>query len=87
MKLIDEFEEAARNVKNLSSKPSTMELLKLYALYKQATEGDNNKEKPSLFNTREKYKWDSWNAEKGKSKENAMKEYIDFVYVLKEKYS
>ncbi|CCJ31037.1 unnamed protein product [Pneumocystis jirovecii] len=78
MELINEFKKAAESVKNLSSKPSDTELLKLYALYKQATEGDNNKKKPSIFNPKEKYKWDAWNEEKGKSNEDAMKEYIDF---------
>ncbi|KAG4302551.1 hypothetical protein PCANB_001166 [Pneumocystis canis] len=87
MTLVDEFEEAVKNVKMFSSKPSNSELLNLYALYKQATEGDNNKEKPGAYNIKEKYKWDSWNKQKGKFKEDAMKEYIDLVCVLREKYA
>ncbi|KAG5519712.1 hypothetical protein PMAC_001868 [Pneumocystis sp. 'macacae'] len=84
MELLNEFKKAAEDVKELSSKPSDTDLLKLYALYKQ---GDNNKEKPGLFDPKGKYKWTAWTEQKGKSKEDAMKEYIDFVLILKTKYS
>ncbi|KTW29422.1 hypothetical protein T552_01373 [Pneumocystis carinii B80] len=87
MSLIEEFEQAAKDVKNLSLTPSDSELLELYALYKQATEGDINKERPGFFDAKGKCKWDAWNKQKGKSKEDAMREYIDLVNALKEKYS
>ena len=81
------FEERAKQANELPSKPDTDELLKLYALYKQATVGDNNKEKPGIFNMKDRYKWDSWEELKGKSKEDAEKEYIEFVEELQQKYS
>ena len=34
------FERAARDVQSLSERPGNEDLLRLYALYKQATEGD-----------------------------------------------
>jgi diazepam-binding inhibitor (GABA receptor modulating acyl-CoA-binding protein) len=42
---IQAFEQAAKEVHDLTSKPSNDDLLKLYALYKQATIGDNETSK------------------------------------------
>lgn len=81
------FEEKAKQVNELPSKPDTDEMLKLYALYKQATVGDNNKEKPGIFNMKDRYKWDAWEEQKGKSQEDAEKEYIAFVEELQKKYA
>jgi hypothetical protein len=39
---LQQFNEAAQSVKNLTKRPSDEELLEAYALYKQATVGDNN---------------------------------------------
>lgn len=80
------FEEKAKAVNNLPTKPSTDELLKLYALYKQATVGDVNTERPGMFNLKDRSKWDAWNKLKGMSQEDAEKEYIELVDSLFEKY-
>ena len=42
------FEEAVANSKTLSERPDNMTLLKIYSLYKQATEGDNEEAKPGF---------------------------------------
>lgn len=81
------FEEKAKAVNALPTKPDTDELLKLYGLYKQATVGDNDKEKPGIFNMKDRYKWDSWEQLKGMSQEDAEKEYIEFVDELISKYN
>ncbi|CAI4920093.1 CRE_collapsed_G0019840.mRNA.1.CDS.1 [Saccharomyces cerevisiae] len=81
------FEEKAKAVNELPTKPSTDELLELYALYKQATVGDNDKEKPGIFNMKDRYKWEAWENLKGKSQEDAEKEYIALVDQLITKYS
>lgn len=81
------FEEKAEAVNELPTKPSTDELLELYALYKQATVGDNDKEKPGIFNMKDRYKWEAWENLKGKSQEDAEKEYIALVDQLIAKYS
>ncbi|AJR79121.1 AAR_G0020570.mRNA.1.CDS.1 [Saccharomyces cerevisiae] len=81
------FEEKAKAVNELPTKPSTDELLELYALYKQATVGDNDKEKPGIFNMKDRYKWEGWENLKGKSQEDAEKEYIALVDQLIAKYS
>ncbi|KAI7884401.1 putative acyl-coA-binding protein [Lichtheimia hyalospora FSU 10163] len=80
-----EFETAAKEVKDLTNKPSDKELLTLYALFKQATVGDVNTDRPGGFDFKGKAKWDAWNELKGKSQEDAEKEYIAFVEQLKAK--
>jgi diazepam-binding inhibitor (GABA receptor modulating acyl-CoA-binding protein) len=81
------FKEAAERVKMLNGRPDDKTLLKLYSLYKQATVGDCKKSEPSYFLMKDKewYKWDAWNRLKGKSKQDAEKEYIRLVERLIEK--
>jgi acyl-CoA-binding protein len=84
MDLQKQFEEAMTKSKTLSEKPSNEVLLQLYSLYKQATTGDVNTEPPSNpFDFVNKAKYDAWAGLKGKSKETAMKEYVDLVNQLK----
>jgi diazepam-binding inhibitor (GABA receptor modulating acyl-CoA-binding protein) len=52
-------------VKTLKTSPTNDELLNLYALYKQATCGDNNTCKPGTFDFKGKKKWEAWNGKKG----------------------
>jgi diazepam-binding inhibitor (GABA receptor modulating acyl-CoA-binding protein) len=49
------------------------EVLLLYGLYKQGIVGDINIDKPGMFSFEAKAKWNAWNANKGKSKEEAQK--------------
>ncbi|KAK9315769.1 acyl-CoA-binding protein [Lipomyces starkeyi] len=82
-----EFEKAAADVQQLKVLPKDDELLKLYALYKQATVGDNETAKPSVFDFKAKYKWTEWSKVKGMSQEDAEAEYIKFASELIAKYS
>lgn len=78
------FEQAVANSKLLTEKPSNEILLKLYSLYKQATEGDVNTDPPSNpFDFANKAKHEAWSALKGTSSESAMQEYVDLVNKLK----
>lgn len=78
------FEKAVAESKTLAEKPSNETLLKLYSLYKQSTEGDVNTEPPANpFDFVSKAKYEAWGGLKGKSKEDAMKEYVDLVNSLK----
>ncbi|KAI9482987.1 MAG: acyl-CoA-binding protein [Benjaminiella poitrasii] len=79
------FEKAAEEVHNLSSKPSNDDLLKLYALYKQATVGDNNTTKPT-FDIKGRFKWDAWEELKGMIPAEAEAQYIALVEELKSKH-
>ena len=84
MNIEEQFTEAVANSKLLSSKPDNDTLLKLYSLYKQATEGDNKGDAPSNpFDIVAKAKYTAWSELKGKSKEDAMKGYIELVNRLK----
>ncbi|CAB4256784.1 similar to Saccharomyces cerevisiae YGR037C ACB1 Acyl-CoA-binding protein, transports newly synthesized acyl-CoA esters from fatty acid synthetase (Fas1p-Fas2p) to acyl-CoA-consuming processes [Maudiozyma barnettii] len=80
------FEEKAKAVNDLPTKPNTEELLKLYALYKQATVGDCNTDRPGIFNLKDRSKWDAWNKVKGTSQDDAEKQYIELVDELFAKY-
>jgi len=84
MELTTHFEQAAASSKTLAQKPDNETLLKLYSLYKQATEGDVSGDVPSNpFDFVAKAKYNAWEELKGKSKETAMQEYIDLVTKLK----
>lgn len=82
MDLQKEFESAVANSKNLPSQ-SNENLLALYGLYKQATEGDVTGDKPSnMFDFKGIAKYNAWEALKGTPKEEAMKKYVDLVRSL-----
>ncbi|QSE96288.1 acyl-CoA-binding protein [Fulvivirga lutea] len=81
------FEEAVSKSKELPQRPSNDELLKLYALYKQATEGDNNEERPGGFDFKAIAKHDAWAELKGKSNNESKTEYVALVENLISKYS
>nr|ABM55609.1 diazepam binding inhibitor-like protein [Maconellicoccus hirsutus] len=77
-----EFDKASEDVKNLKQTPSNDELLELYALFKQATVGDVNTDRPGLLDMKGKAKWDAWNAKKGTAKDAAEKDYVALVQKL-----
>lgn len=63
------------------------QLLQVYSLYKQGTEGDNTKDKPTgMLDFQGKKKWEAWAGLKGKSKEQAKEEYINLARTLLTKY-
>ncbi len=76
------FEAAVANSKNLSERPDNGTLLKIYALYKQATAGDNTEKKPGFADMVGRAKWDAWNGFKGTSSDDAMQQYIDQIESL-----
>ena len=76
------FESAVAASKNLSERPDNATLLKIYALYKQASAGDNVEKKPGFGDMVGRAKWDAWNALKGTSSEDAMQQYVDLIESL-----
>jgi diazepam-binding inhibitor (GABA receptor modulating acyl-CoA-binding protein) len=78
-----QFEQAVKDSKALPEKPDNMTLLKIYALYKQASSGDVEGKRPGFSDMVGRAKWDAWNAAKGKSTDAAMQEYIDLIESLK----
>lgn len=85
--LTEQFEAAQLKVKTLTEKPDNSELLDLYALFKQATEGDNNTDEPGMFDVKGKFKWKQWDGKRGMSSAEAQKAYVDLVETLLGKYS
>lgn len=77
--LKSQFEQAVADSKELSQRPDNMTLLKMYALYKQATAGDASGERPGFADMVGRAKWDAWAGLKGKSADEAMQDYIDLV--------
>jgi diazepam-binding inhibitor (GABA receptor modulator, acyl-CoA-binding protein) len=77
-----QFEAAVANSKNLTERPDNATLLKLYALYKQASAGDNAEPKPGFSDMVGRAKWDAWDKLKGKAANEAMQEYIDLIESL-----
>lgn len=80
--LKDRFDAAAESVQNLSERPSNEDLLSLYALYKQATEGDVTGKRPGFTDFKGRAKYDAWADRKGDSIEDAMEKYINLVKTL-----
>lgn len=76
------FEKAMADSKNLSERPDNATLLKIYALYKQGSAGDNTEKKPGFGDMVARAKWDAWNSLKGTSQDDAMQQYIDLIAEL-----
>ena len=77
------FEKAVTESKQLPEKPDNMTLLKIYALYKQATEGDCEGKRPGFSDMVGRPKYDAWAAIKGKGTDEAMQDYVDLIESLK----
>lgn len=76
------FREAAEEAQNLPERPDNDTMLKLYALYKQGTQGDVSGEKPGFFDFVGVAKYEAWEKLRGTSREDAMQQYIDLVESL-----
>ncbi len=83
MALTDDFNSAVTQSKELPSRPSNEDLLQLYALFKQATDGDVTGDRPGGFDFKAIAKFDAWSEKKGTSKDTAMQHYVDLVERLK----
>ncbi|MGB4927047.1 MAG: acyl-CoA-binding protein [Giesbergeria sp.] len=80
--LNERFEAAVAQSKNLSERPDNATLLQIYALYKQASSGDNAEKKPSFSDMVGRAKWDAWNKLKGTEQDAARQQYIDLIASL-----
>ena len=78
-----QFEQAVKDSKSLDEKPDNMTLLKIYALYKQASAGDVDGKRPGFTDMVGRAKWDAWNEAKGQTSEAAMQSYVDLIESLK----
>lgn len=76
------FEQAAQDVQTLSERPDNETLLRLYALYKQGSEGDVSGPKPGFFDFVGTAKYEAWSKLKGMPPDEAKQKYIDLVKKL-----
>ncbi|WP_035060319.1 acyl-CoA-binding protein [Andreprevotia chitinilytica] len=77
------FKAASEAVTELNEPPTTQDKLKLYGLFKQATDGDVTGDRPGALNFVAQAKYDGWAKFKGKTSDEAMQLYIDLVEELK----
>lgn len=83
MSVEEEFEQAQVDAKNLAQRPGNDVLLKLYALYKQGTEGDAGGDRPGALDFVGRAKYDAWKALAGKAQGDAQREYVALVRDLR----
>jgi acyl-CoA-binding protein len=76
------FEQAKQDVQGLSERPDNDTLLRLYALYKQGSEGDVSGEKPGFFDFVGTAKYEAWAKLKGTASDDAKKKYVELVKKL-----
>jgi diazepam-binding inhibitor (GABA receptor modulator, acyl-CoA-binding protein) len=82
LSLSAEFAQAQIDVKALDRRPDNDTLLKLYALFKQGSQGDVTGSRPGMLDFVGRAKWDAWNALKGESPQVAQQRYVDLVRSL-----
>merc|ERR1712203_608154 len=83
----EDFTKAAEEVKKLKTQPANDELLILYGLFKQATVGDINTDRPGMLDFKGKAKWDAWETKKGMTQEAAKEAYVAKAEELVTKYA
>ena len=76
------FEQAAKDVHTLAERPDNDTLLRLYALYKQGSEGDVSGPKPGFFDFVATAKYEAWGKLAHTDQAQAMQKYIDLVKKL-----
>lgn len=81
-----DFESAQTRVKALPKTPNPGELLELYALFKQATQGDVTGARPGMLDMKGRAKFDAWEKKKGLTAEAARTAYVRLVSDLEAKY-
>lgn len=77
------FEQASRDAHSLSERPDNDTLLRLYALYKQGSEGDVSGPRPGFFDFVGTAKYEAWAKLAGMARDEAMQKYIDLVGKLR----
>jgi acyl-CoA-binding protein len=77
------FEAAVADSRKLPERPSNDVLLQLYALYKQAAEGDVEGKRPGFTDMVGRAKYDAWAAIKGTASDAAMTRYVELIRSLK----
>ena len=80
------FDAAAQDIRKLTKRPDDEDMLRLYALYKQGTEGDVTGDRPGAFSFADRAKYDAWAKLKGTDAAKARESYVKLVERLKKSY-
>lgn len=73
------FNKASSHVRTITTKLSDLQLLELYGLYKQGTEGRCNTQKPGFFNLQGRQKWEAWKSVGDMPQHEAKVKYTQLV--------
>ena len=73
------FEAALAASKTLSERPDNATLLRLYALFKQASVGEVEGKRPGFSDLVGRAKYDAWERVRGQSSQAAMERYLDIA--------
>lgn len=76
------FEQAAKDIQSLTERPDNETLLRLYAMFKQGSEGDVSGDKPGFFDFVGTAKYEAWAKLKGTAQDEAKQKYVDLVKKL-----
>ncbi|XP_022073902.1 enoyl-CoA delta isomerase 2, mitochondrial [Acanthochromis polyacanthus] len=76
---VEQFEQAKSKLSTLKNDPGNEVKLKMYALFKQATQGPCNTPKPGMLDFVNKVKWDAWKSLGSMSQDEARQQYCDLV--------
>ena len=76
------FEQAQKDVKTLTERPSNDDLLTLYAHFKQGTDGDVSGKRPGMLDMVGRMKYDAWAKLKGTSQDDAMQQYVNEIQAV-----
>jgi acyl-CoA-binding protein len=77
-----QFEQAQADVKTLTKRPGNEDMLALYSLFKQGSQGDVSGSRPGMLDMVGRAKYDAWAKLKGTGKDEAMKKYVEKVAAL-----
>ncbi|KAM6953844.1 enoyl-CoA delta isomerase 2-like [Aplochiton taeniatus] len=81
---VEQFNQAKSQMGTLNKDPGNEAKLKIYALFKQATQGPCNTPKPGMLDFINKAKWDAWKSLGSISQEEARQNYVDLIGSLVE---
>ena len=82
-KLKAAFDATVADSKTLDERPDNQTLLRIYGLFKQASEGDATGKRPGFTDLVGRAKYDAWAALRGTSSEVAMQDYVNLITKLK----
>ncbi len=77
------FDAAVADSKMLAQRPDNQTLLRIYGLFKQASEGDITGKRPGFTDLVGRAKYDAWAALQGTAPEVAMRDYVDLIKKMK----